>query len=167
MWKTHDDIPAPPQRIRFDVPNAPKRCIFNKFGQFVWRGTCGTSTPPQFKFPYFSAHIFLRNCLLRSLARPRRNGRSPLDPPRPCADTACGIIFTDYLRIYLCAYISARRVCLRWGPQDAETQLCVFLVHVCKLLRKVAFFSRCASPAARSPPRREKSGLTLQTAQNA
>ena len=45
---------------------------------------------------------------------------------------------------------------LRPGVRDAETQLCVFLEHVCKLLRKVAFFPRAASRRKIPPPDRRE-----------
>ena len=40
------------------------------------------------------------------------------------------------------------------GVWDAETQLCVFLEHVCKLLRKPTFFPKGALMAALPPPYR-------------
>ena len=43
---------------------------------------------------------------MRWLTMPRRNGRSPLDPPRPCADVRVKQPFRKYALI-LCAHISA------------------------------------------------------------
>ena len=51
---------------------------------------------------------------------------------------------------------------LRVGVRDAETQLCVFLEHVGKLLRKVAFFPKAANTAALLPPyRRAESEMSV------
>ena len=102
---------------------------------------------------------------MRFLALPRRNGRGPIDPPRPCAARATARV-KQSARLYvsmvnvnsICAY----GICLGGGVRDAETQLCVFLEHVCKLLRKVAFFPRAAWRRQIPPPyRRENPKLSI------
>ena len=45
---------------------------------------------------------------------------------------------------------------LRPGVRDAETRLCVFLEHVSKLLRKVAFFPKAAGTTQPAPPARRE-----------
>ena len=55
---------------------------------------------------------------------------------------ACGISISDILRRYSAYTVYC--VYLRPGTSDPDFQLCVFLVHICKLLRKVAFFSKWA-----------------------
>jgi len=61
---------------------------------------------------------------------------------------ACEIIITP-----ICAYSCAYGYCVTLGGVwDADFQLCVFLEHVCKLLRKVAFFPRAEPGAKFLPP---------------
>ena len=57
-----------------------------------------------------------------------------------------------YLRIWLRILHLRIWNMLRPGVRDAETQLCVFLEHIGKLLRKVAFFPRAALTPAPTPP---------------
>ena len=95
---------------------------------------------------------------VRSLPSAAAEWAKPYKSAAALRPTACEIIITPICGSGLRTLHMRIWNMLRGGVWDADFQLCVFLVHVGKLLRKVAFFPKSAYRRKVPPPdRREES----------